>query len=285
MHTGTLLLLGFVAGATITIGLPVGRLRSFSPLLRAALSMLATGILLFLLVEILSDAGRETVSALDAPGSGGEGILLAVLLAVGLAVGLLGLVWFEQRVIRGDGQASGRRLSFMVATGIGLHNLSEGLAIGQTYAQGATGLTLVLIVGFALHNTTEGFGIVGPSLRSGERLPWRTLGLLGLIGGGPTFVGTLIGSLVSTPPLSVVVLAIAGGALLYVIKTLFIAAGHEKRQLPIMGAVVVGFMIGWGTSFAADQGLHGSAARHSLKPRQAVVRVVHPRGTASRRFL
>lgn len=271
MHFTTLLLLGFIAGATIALGLPAGRLKSFNPLLRGALSMLAAGILVFLLVEILGDAGASTVKVLESPGRAAGGVALVFLLAAGLAVGFLGLVWFEQRIIRGSRTVGGSRLSFMIATGIGLHNLSEGLAIGQTYAQGAAGLTVVLIVGFALHNTTEGFGIVGPAMQRGERLPWGRLALLGAIGGGPTFVGTLIGSLWTSPYLSVAVLSMAGGALLYVIKTLFGAVGREAKQLPIMAAVVLGFMIGWVTSFVADSGMNQRAARTSGATPAAVV--------------
>ena len=84
-------------------------------------------------------------------------------------------------------------LSLLIATGIGLHNFSEGLAIGQAGAPGAISLAIVLIIGFGLHNATEGFGIVAPLSGEPVRPSWRFLLLLGLIGGGPTFVGTLIG--------------------------------------------------------------------------------------------
>jgi zinc transporter ZupT len=259
MHLGSLLLLGFIAGATIIIGLPVGRLKSFNATMRAVLSMLAAGILVFLLVEVLSDASNSTLAALESSTHRPAGILLAVLLALGLFVGFVGLVWFEQKVIRRSGGESSRRLSFMIAGGIGLHNLSEGLAIGQSYAQGATGLTVALIVGFALHNTTEGFGIVGPVVQKGERLSWGNLLLLGAIGGGPTFLGTLLGSLWTSPYLAVPVLAMAAGALLYVIKMLFSGVSREARQIPIMAALVLGFMVGWVTGFVADHGARRDA--------------------------
>ncbi len=122
-----------------------------------------------------------------------------------------------------------------------------------------TGLTLSLIVGFALHNATEGFGIVGPVVQRGQRLSWRTLLLLAVIGGGPTFVGTLLGSLWTSPYLSVGVLAMAGGALLYVLKELFAGARKEARQVVIMTAVAVGFIIGWSTELLADVGLSESS--------------------------
>jgi zinc transporter ZupT len=251
MNFGSVLLLGFIAGATILLGLPAGRLKSFNPTLRSFLSMLAAGILVFLLVEILGDAGGDAAESLKTPGKLGTGLILALLLAGGLAFGLLGLVWFEQKLLRGKG-ASPERLSFMIATAIGLHNLSEGLAIGQSYAQGLRGLTMTLIVGFGLHNATEGFGIVGPVVQQGKRFSWGSLLLLALIGGGPTFAGTLIGSLWSSTYLSVAVLGMAGGALVYVVKELFGGARRESRQVVIMTAVVVGFVIGWLTDVIAS---------------------------------
>lgn len=288
MHFSTVLLLGFIAGATILLGLPVGRLKSFNPTLRSALSMLAVGILVFLLVEILGDASEPTVTALTRPSSAGQGAILVLLLALGLAVGFVGLVLFEQRMIRSAAQASDPgRLSLMIAAGIGLHNLSEGLAIGQSYAQGRGGLALVLIVGFALHNTTEGFGIVGPVVQRGGRLSWSRLLLLGAIGGGPTFVGTVLGSLWTSSYLSVAVLAMAGGALLYVIKELLAGVRREQKQALIMAAVVLGFMIGWGTEFVADRGVAESAARGrgattslQIAPRQAGSLATLPPGKA-----
>jgi zinc transporter ZupT len=214
--------------------------------------MLAAGILVFLIVEILGDAGGDAAESLKAPGQMGTGIILALLFAGGLAFGLLGLVWFEQRMLRGKGSGSPERLSFMIATAIGLHNLSEGLAIGQSYAQGLRGLTTTLIIGFALHNTTEGFGIVGPVVQQGGRFSWGRLLLLAAIGGGPTFVGTLLGGLWTSSYLSVAVLGMAGGALVYVVKELFAGVRKESLQVVVMTAVVAGFVIGWVTDVIAS---------------------------------
>src|SRR4029078_13299332 len=100
-----------------------------------------------------------------------------------------------------------RWLSVFIATGIGLHNFSEGLAIGQSAARNELSLALVLIIGFGLHHTTEGFGIVGPMCGEAERPSWGFLGLMGLIGGGPTFLGTLIGQAWVRPALARAVLA------------------------------------------------------------------------------
>ncbi|HUX51591.1 MAG TPA: ZIP family metal transporter [Spirochaetia bacterium] len=261
MQTGTLILLGFFAGATIVLGLPIARLKSFNATMRSSLTMFAAGILVFLLVEILGDATGETADQLRLAGGGATGAVLTLLLAIGLLAGFVGLIAFEQRVIRGKGELSPERLSFTIAAGIGLHNLSEGLAIGQSYAQGMSGFTLTLIIGFGLHNATEGFGIVGPMVQRGSTVSWGRLALLALIGGGPTFVGTVLGSLWSSTYLSVAVLGMAGGALLYVLKQLFSATGKAPRQTLIMTALVAGFLVGWGTSVIADAGVATKAVQ------------------------
>ena len=96
-----------------------------------------------------------------------------------------------------------------IAAAIGMHNFAEGLAIGVSARAGAISLATVLIIGFALHNATEGFGIVGPL---GDVTPsWKWLGLAGLIGGGPTFVGSMVGYAVTSDPLELVFYALAGG--------------------------------------------------------------------------
>ena len=120
-----------------------------------------------------------------------------------------------------------RWLALLIATGIGLHNFSEGLAIGQSAAQDEVALALILIIGFGLHNATEGFGIVAPMSGAEERPSWGFLGLLGLIGGAPTFLGTLIGQSFVSEAVSVAFLALAAGSLLYVVIQLM----HVNRQL------------------------------------------------------
>jgi|GEM_PF-308422 len=246
----TLLLLGLVAGGTIFIGLPVGRMQRLKAGTRSVLSMVAAGILLFLLVEILGEASGQTTTALRTLPL--EGLALSAALVFGLLLGFVGLVAIEQRLIkRAKGQGP-EQLSLMIALGIGVHNLSEGLAIGQTYAQGQSGLSVGLLLGFALHNATEGFGIVGPSLCGKARLPWRTLLMLGVIGGGPTFVGTLLGSLWTNAAFNVFVLSLAGGAILYVLKELLHSVRSVPGQYAVMSAVVAGFTLGWGTGAFAS---------------------------------
>jgi ZIP family zinc transporter len=129
-----------------------------------------------------------------------------------------------------------------IAAAIGLHNFAEGLAIGVSARAGAISLATVLIVGFALHNTTEGFGIVGPL--GDVRPSWGWLGLAGLVGGGPTFIGTLVGYAVTSGPLELTFYALAAGAILYVIGEVWQGMrryGHRELGLYLLSA---GFMVG-----------------------------------------
>jgi ZIP family zinc transporter len=135
------------------------------------------------------------------------------------------------------------RVGMAIATGIGLHNFSEGLAIGQAAHSGSVSLALLLVIGFALHNGTEGFGIVGPLAATGQRASWGWLAAAGLIGGGPTFLGTLVGTAVSSDLLFVGFLALAAGAILYVIGELFGAGRRLSWEVTLWG-VFAGFGLG-----------------------------------------
>ena len=193
--------LGAIAGLTIYFGLPIARMKNVSPKVKGMLNSAAAGILFFLLIDIMSNA-FESVSDKLLGITSGTGFIYLLVLIIGVASGLLGLVWFEQRYIRSQihskdiphdlSESKAKRVAIMIAIGIGLHNFSEGLAIGQSYASGAISLALLLVIGFGLHNTTEGFGIAAPL--SGFRPKWKFLALIGMIGGGPTFLGSIIGS-------------------------------------------------------------------------------------------
>jgi ZIP family zinc transporter len=198
---GQTLVLGLIAGVTIVLGMPVGRMRRPAPTLRIVLNSVAVGVLLFLVWDVLS-AAWEPIDAHLASVHDGKGGLAGAfgygaLFAGGLAVGLLALVGWERHlgrraraaarvssvsatksVVGSDGGAtltatrtttvtataasSARRLALLIAVGIGLHNFAEGLAIGQSAARDEVALATMLVIGFALHNATEGFGIVAP---------------------------------------------------------------------------------------------------------------------------
>ena len=175
MSTAQTYLLGAIAGFTIYVGLPIGRLPSTRPGLRAALSA--------------------------------------------------------------------------IATGIGLHNFGEGLAIGQSAAAGELSLALVLIIGFGLHNTTEGFGIVGPMSGEADRPSWAFLGAMGLIGGGPTFVGTVVGQAWVSPALATVFFAVAAGSILYVVIQLFEVCRRYGMPRLVGWSLLLGLLLGFGTDW------------------------------------
>jgi len=245
-------LLGAIAGFTIFIGLPVGRMRGLRPAFQGFLNATATGILIFLLWDILSHASAPVEQALAGlrHGGGSDFWGLLAIFAVGLCAGLLSLVVFNARVfgrVRGSGPASPRTLSLMIASGLGLHNLSEGLAIGQSAASGAVAFASVLVIGFALHNMTEGFGIAAPLALDATVPSWSFLLGAGLIGGAPTFLGATLGYVFTSHAVYVLFLALAAGALLSVIGEMF----HVGRRLNSPGAMaaglLLGFLLGYGT--------------------------------------
>ena len=272
MTTGHILLLGAIAGATVFLGMPIGRMR-VGPQSRAALSALATGILLFLLWDVLTGAVEPITAALDAR-HWGRFSWLAALGAGGFALGLLALVyyseWMKARAGRratplvGPGAAAldefehrtwldsltpGKQLALLIAVGIGVHNFGEGLAIGQAAAASKISLAVTLIIGFGLHNATEGFGICGPMAGEGTRPTWGFLAVLGLIGGGPTFLGTALGQAWSSEAVSVIFFAVAAGSILYVVQELFAVNrkyGHTKL---VTWLVLAGVLAGFATDF------------------------------------
>lgn len=245
-----ILLLGVIAGGTILIGLPVGRLPNPAPSLKLLLNAAAVGVLVFLVWDVLSHAWEPLDSLLT--GGVDTGLLAArsLLFVGGLTAGLLGIAVFERRLRapRNGAELTPRLLALMIASGIGIHNLAEGLAIGQSAGSGQVSLATVLVIGFALHNATEGFGIVAPLAGDDSRPTWRFLLLLGLIGGGPTLVGTLIGSIFVSPELAIVFLTVAAGSIVYVIIQLLAMAGKSRRP----DLVAVGILIGLVAGFATD---------------------------------
>ena len=268
MSTTQTLLLGAIAGCTIFVGLPVARLRTVTPNMRAMLAATATGILLFLFWDVLTHAVEPVEEALTA-GNDGRFLWLATLLTAGFAVGLLTLVYYDswmkarrRKAFLGPGAAStaefehhfagispARWLALFIAAGIGLHNFSEGLAIGQSAASDEISLAIVLVIGFALHNATEGFGICAQLSGDAELPSWGFLALLGLIGGGPTFVGTALGQAWTSEALSVLFLALAGGSILYVvIELLNVLRGSGSKAMVTWG-LLLGLVLGFGTDF------------------------------------
>jgi ZIP family zinc transporter len=266
---GQILVLGAIAGLTIFLGLPIGRVRNPSMPLRAFLNAVAIGILLFLFWDVMSGAFAPVEHALtqanDHGGSWWRFLGLGAVFFGAFAIGLSSLVyydrWLSRRAKPAPGAASvsefhrgpvtrmtaAERLAFFIALGIGLHNFSEGLAIGQSAASGEISLAVLLIVGFGLHNATEGFGIVAPMAAEGERPSWNFLLLVGLVGGGPTFVGTLIGQSFVNDTVFLAFLALAGGSILYVVIELLGVAKKIGHKEMLTWGIVLGLFAGFAT--------------------------------------
>jgi zinc transporter, ZIP family len=243
--------LGAIAGATIFIGLPVGRIRGVSTAVRGMLNAVATGVLLFLLWDILTHAAAPVETALSGLHQGDRRFLaLALVFAAGLGVGLLSLIYVNARLfgrIKNAAPAPPRTLAMMIATGLGLHNLSEGLAIGQSAATGAIAFAVVLVIGFALHNVTEGFGIAAPLAADTTVPSWGFLFAAGLIGGGPTFLGTVIGYAFTSTYVYVLFLALAAGALFYVINEMFHLGRRFNSPIAMAWGLLFGFLLAYGS--------------------------------------
>jgi ZIP family zinc transporter len=139
------------------------------------------------------------------------------------------------------------RLALFIALGIGLHNFSEGLAIGQSAAKGEVSLALMLIIGFGLHNATEGFGIVAPLAGEATRPSWGFLAVMGLIGGGPTFFGTLVGQSFVNNAVFIAFLALAAGSILYVVIQLLNVAAKLRQKEMLMWGLLLGLFAGFAT--------------------------------------
>jgi len=267
-------LLGAIAGATIFLGLPLGRIDSLSPRVRNFLAALSAGILLFIFWDVIGASAdmveHSLLSAKDG-GSWGRFALYAAMGAGGFALGALSLAWLEKAMLRRrplppmagasvagaaemgldtaalaeQARRAALALGMLIAIGIGVHNFSEGLAIGVASHSGELALAGTLIIGFALHNATEGFGIVGPL--QGTRPSWTWLLVAGLIGGGPTFLGTIVGYRISSEPLELAFLTLAAGAILFVIGELWSGAMRLAPRNLVLTGIIAGFLLGFAT--------------------------------------
>ena len=213
---------------------------------------LTAGLLVFLAVEAL----HEALELADRVAGAFQGTGVVALGAFGAWLVLQAFGGRRKTAEGGDDPASGRlRLAFLIALGIGLHNLGEGLAIGAAYAQGAVTLGSFLIVGFMIHNTTEGLGIVAPVAQDSPSLKNRALA--GLLAGAPTIVGAWLGGLAYSPLLGTVCMAVGAGAILQVVGVLYKAVAREAGEavwspLNAMG-VAAGLVIMYGTGLLVAQ--------------------------------
>ena len=276
--------LGAIAGLTIFLGLPLGRVKRVDDRLRVGLAMFSVGILAFIFMDVTKHGEQilETTVAHYKGHTAGFGHVLGLfaLLAVGFTVGTAGISAVERRLrsrrampapLAGgeagavlspreiahsqesaeDARQRALGTGMVIAVAIGLHNFAEGLAIGQSAARGELALALPLVIGFGLHNATEGFGIVAPltsdiDAEGNRRLPsWGFLLAMGAIGGGPTFLGTLVGHQFTSEAVSVVFLTLAAGSILYVVTRLVAVAQKTRRSDLLAYGLLLGLFAGF----------------------------------------
>jgi zinc transporter ZupT len=203
---------------------------------------LTAGLLIFLGLDTLAEA-LEQVAAVPGPFQG------VGLIGIGAVATFMLLEVISQRqVSTGRSEAAQRlNLAYLIATGIGLHNLGEGLAIGAAYNLGEIALGGFLVVGFIIQNITEGIGIIAPVLR--DRPSLANLALLGLVGGGPAIAGAWIGGFAPSPTLAVLFLAIGTGAIFQVTYEIARLIRKDTAQQPlpltVFSGVVAGLLILW----------------------------------------
>jgi len=227
-------LIGFLVGIVpVALGLLwLPSLRRARPEWLGAFMALTAGLLTFLGVEALFESFDR--QALLPQGMGGAGLVL-----LGVAISYLGMTFLSSRLRAGGREAGGMVLALLVALGIGVHNLGEGLAIGSSFAFGELQLGTFLIVGFMIHNVTEGLGIAAPVAEGKSRPGLQRLLLLALVAGAPAILGAWIGGYTTSDALGVLFFALAAGAALQVVVEVgrFIA-----RRAP--GGLSSGYAVG-----------------------------------------
>ena len=234
-------LIGVLVGVLpIALGLLwLPALRQASPTWLAAFMAFTGGLLAFLGVEALSESFELSAGL---PSSlGGSGLVL-----LGVALSFLGMTALAGRLTRGAA-ATGLTLALLIAVGIGLHNLGEGLAIGASFAIGELQLGAFLIVGFMIHNVTEGLGIATPVAKT--RVTILVLAALALLAGGPTVLGAWIGGYTSSDVLIALFFAIAAGAAFQVVVEV---GRYVARNAPgglQSGHAIGGFLAGVATMY------------------------------------
>ena len=238
---GLMALLGIYVGVIpVAIGMVwLPFLRRVGPGLIRGLMAFTVGLLAFLGLDAL-------LEGLEIAGTGPQAFGGAALVLLGAAASYLALVAVDSRMrarqarAKGEG-ASGVQIATLIAIGIGLHNLGEGLAIGSAYASGALALGAFLVVGFAIHNTTEGLAIVAP-LADSRPGPARLVGL-GLLAGAPAVLGAWLGVVAYNPSLVSLLLGAGIGAIVQVIVQIAPMI-RERTGAKLDGTAVTGLLAG-----------------------------------------
>jgi zinc transporter ZupT len=200
-----------------------------------------------LLIFLGADALHEALESGAAVAGAYQGTLIVL-------IGSLGTLLFLQAVAgaraRREGAEGRRAVAWLIALGIGLHNLGEGLAIGAAYALGEAALGAFLIIGFMLHNSTEGLAIVAPIAKDRPRI--ATLAALGALAGAPTILGACLGGVAYSPTLATLFLSVGAGAIAQVVVVLYRTVAREQEGESLWtpltaGGLVAGMLVMYGT--------------------------------------
>ncbi len=235
----------FIMGFSIYLSMPLIMRKKTSKNLMSLLNAIAIGILIFLISDIFSGVSSYLYKNNSLYGYGANPVI-GIVFACALAIGFFMLYYFEKNP---KGGSTATKLSLMIAIGIGLQNLTEGLVFGSLSANIGflSGAALVVLIGFILQNITEGFPIVAPLLREEERNPWKILILL-LIGGLPTVIGGVTGFYYSSKVFEVFFSGLAIGTILYVLIPMI---RHQLKDIDVLRhrilylGIFLGFLIGF----------------------------------------
>jgi zinc transporter, ZIP family len=239
---GLMALLGVYVGVIpIALGmLWLPWIRRIPPAWVRAVMAITVGLLAFLAVD-------ATLEGFELAGEGSQAFGGAALVLLGGIVAYLLLTGISEWLRERQKGATGSTLALLVATGIGLHNLGEGVAIGSAYTVGALALGAFLVVGFALHNTTEGLAIVAPIADSSPS--WRRLAVLGLIAGAPAVLGAWIGAAAFNASVAAFLFGFGAGAIVQVIVQLAPTLRNDAGRT-LHPSAVAGLLAGLGLMFA-----------------------------------
>lgn len=246
------MLVGFVPIALGLAWLPA--LRSLSDVALGGFLAFTAGLLTFLAVDAAAEA--FDVQGRLIPAVGGAGVVVMGVIVSMVALGLVGrgLRHGASRASGSDAPLGGSTLALLVAIGIGIHNLGEGLAIGSSFATGEAALAISLVIGFMVHNITEGIGIASPVARDGQRLGVVRGLALALLAGVPTVIGIWLGRYVAGPLFTTLCFAIAAGAALQVVVEIGRSLRRSSTGLgsaAVQGGFAAGIAVMWLTGILA----------------------------------
>lgn len=239
------LIFSVIMGLSIYISLPIVLSKKTSERTTRLLNAIAIGILIFLMCDVFSDVATSLYAGGSLDGYGANPFLSGVF-AVALVIGFFMLYFFENRSKKGLSPA---HMSLMIAVGMGLQNLTEGLVFGSLSASLGlfSGVALVVLLGFVLQNITEGFPIAAPFLNSNEK-KLGVMALLFLVGGLPTVIGGVVGFYYSSTTFNIFFDGLAIGAILYVILPMIkhqIKEIDNLKQRLVYTGIFLGFLLGF----------------------------------------